>query len=83
MFRLIISPRAQKQLKSIKQNHQLAVKLAVLDIKENPTIGKSLTRELTGKFSYRVGIYRIIYKVNEKDKIISILTAGYRGDVYK
>ncbi len=83
MYRLIISPKAQKQLKSIKQNHQLAVKLAIEDIKEHPTLGKSLTRELTGKFSYRVGIYRIIYKVNEKDKIINILTARHRGDVYK
>lgn len=83
MYRLIISPKAQKQLKSIKQNHQLAVKLAVEDIKENPTLGKSLIRELIGKFSYRVGIYRIIYKVNEKDKIINILTARHRGDVYK
>jgi len=83
MFRLVISPRAQKQLRDIKKSHQSAVKLALLDIKENPKLGKSLTRELSGKFSYRVGIYRIIYKVNEQDKIIDILTAGHRGDVYK
>lgn len=83
MFRLVISPQAQKQLKAIKQSHNLAVKLALIDIKENPNLGKSLARELAGKFSYRVGIYRIIYKVNENDKVIYILTAGHRSNIYK
>lgn len=83
MYRLVISPQAQKQLKNIKQNNQQAVKLALEDIRDNPTIGKPLTRELIDRFSYRVGIYRIIYKVNKKDKLIYILTAGHRATIYK
>jgi mRNA-degrading endonuclease RelE of RelBE toxin-antitoxin system len=39
--------------------------------------------ELTGKFSFRVGVYRIIYKVNKKDKVVDILTAGHRATVYE
>ncbi|MDO8577206.1 MAG: type II toxin-antitoxin system RelE/ParE family toxin [Candidatus Daviesbacteria bacterium] len=83
MYRLILSSQSLKQLKNIKQNHQSAVKLAIEDIKENPDIGKPLTRELKGRFSYRVGLYRIIYKVNQKDKIIHILNAGHRATVYE
>lgn len=83
MYHLIISPKAQKQLKNIKLSHQLAVKLALEDIKEDPTIGKPLTRELMNWHSYRVAIYRIIYKVNKKDNIIYILTAAHRAIVYK
>ena len=83
MYRLIISPQAQKQLKTIKIAYQHAVKLALEDIKEDPTLGKPLLRELAERLSYRVGIYRIIYKVNEKDKIIYILTAGHRATVYQ
>lgn len=82
MYRLILSPKALKQLKTIKQTHQSAVKLAIEDIKEKPNIGKPLTRELTGRFSYRVSLYRIIYKVNQKDKVINILNAGHRSTVY-
>ncbi len=82
MYRLIVSPRASKQLKKIKQGHQMAMNLAILDIKENPEIGKSLIREYIGKFSYRVGVYRIISKVNEKDKIVNIISAGHRAIVY-
>jgi len=83
MYRLIISPQAFKQLKSIKRTHKQAIKLALEDIKEDPKIGKQLTRELTGKFSYRVGMYRIIYKVNEPDQSIYILAADHRSTVYK
>ncbi len=83
MYRLVVSPTAHRQLKSIKKNHQLPIKLVIEEIKEDPTLGKRLARELTGKFSYRVGVYRIIYKVNEKDKVVSILTAKHRGEVYK
>jgi len=71
MFRISISPEAKSQLKSIKKRHQNAIK-----------IGKPLGRELTGKYSYRVGIYRIIYKINKKDKTVQILTAGHRSSVY-
>jgi len=57
--------------------------LALAEIKEEPFLGKPLARELTGKFSFRVGVYRIIYKVNKKDKVIDILTAGHRATVYE
>lgn len=82
MFRLIVSPRAQNHLKKIKKQLQLAVKSAMEDIKENPFMGKSLSLELTGKFSYRVNVYRIIYKVNAEDKVVNILSARHRSIAY-
>lgn len=83
MYRVSISPQAKKHLKEItKEIHREAVSLAIEDIKENPYIGKPLTRELTGKFSYRIGVYRIVYKIKEKDNLIEILTAGHRFSVY-
>ncbi len=82
MYRLIISPQAQKQLKKLKKEDQLPVKLALAEIKEVPMLGKQLSRELNRRFSYRFGGYRIIYKVNEKDKIIDVLSAKHRSIVY-
>lgn len=82
MFRLLISTRAQRRLKQLKQNHQEAILSALEEIKENPFIGKPLTRELTGRFSFRVGVYRIIYKVGRNDKTVRVLNAGHRNDIY-
>ncbi len=83
MFRLLISTRAQKRLKLLKKTHQEAILSALEEIKENPFMGKPLTRELTGRFSFRVGVYRIIYIVSEGNKTVRVLNAGHRADVYK
>ncbi len=82
MYKLRISSRAGKEIKKISQPHQNAILLALTEIKEDPFLGKPLTRELTRRFSFRVGVYRIIYKVNKKDNIIDVLTAGHRATVY-
>lgn len=82
MYRLIVTPRAQKHLKEIKKDYQAAVKIALEEIKEDPLIGKLLSRDLTGKCSYRVGVYRIIYKINQQDKAVTVLSARHRGIVY-
>lgn len=82
MYRISISPIAKRQLKSIKQDHKNAFSLVIEDLKEDPFLGKPLGRYLTGKYSYRVGVFRIIYKINQRDKTIQIITAGHRSAIY-
>ena len=83
MYKLRISSKAENEIKKIPHHHQEAIILALAEIKEEPFLGKPLTRELTRRFSYRIGVYRIIYKINKKDKVIEILTAGHRATVYE
>lgn len=83
MFKLVIAPQAQREIKKIPKRYQYSIRLLLRELKENPSIGKKLRRELTGKFSIKVAVYRIIYKVSEKDKIIYVPTAGHRSTVYK
>ena len=83
MYQIIIAPQAQKELKVIKKSYGQSISLALQEIKDDPTIGKPLSKQLIGRFSYRVGIYRIIYKVNKKDKMITVISAGHREIVYK
>ena len=82
MYKLHIANKAKKELKKISRLHKLAILSALEDLKEDPLLGKPLARELTGRFTFRVGVYRIIYKINQQDKIIEILTAGYRSTIY-
>ena len=83
MYKLIVSPHAQKELKKIKKIYERAISAALEDIREDPYISKPLIEELIGKYTYKVGVYRIIYKINNKDKIVNILTAGHRARVYQ
>lgn len=82
MYRLVVAAGAKKELKKLKKQYQESIVSALEDIKENPFLGKPLTRELTGRFSYRVSVYRIIYKVDIKEKVVQVVSAGHRSTVY-
>ncbi len=61
---------------------KLKVKGALENIAKDPSLGKPLTRELRGRWSYRVGDYRIIYRIYVTEVVVLVLTIGHRKDVY-
>ena len=83
MFRLKLTTKAKRELKNISHRHRIALSNIFEEIRDDPDIGKPLGKELAGKFSYKVSVFRIIYKINKKDEIVTILTAGHRAIVYK
>ena len=82
MFKIKLTAKAKKELKDISKLYKNAIAEAIGEIKQDPFSGKPLSRELIRKFSYRVGDFRIIYKINKRDKIVIILTAGHRSIIY-
>ena len=82
MYNLLISTRAANGLKKLLREHQEAIISSFEEIVDDPLLGKPLGSELSGQFSFRVGAYRIVYKVNQKDKKILVLMVGHRGKVY-
>jgi len=50
-------------------------------LEENPHAGKLLRGQWEGKYSLRIGRYRVIYLVSD-DKVI-LLTVGHRRAVYE
>ncbi|MEK7517161.1 MAG: type II toxin-antitoxin system RelE/ParE family toxin, partial [Patescibacteria group bacterium] len=67
----------------IKKIYQTAILSALEELREDPYVGKPLSKDLTGRFSYKISVYRIIYKVRERDKVVNILSAGHRSTVYE
>ena len=83
MYKIDVTPSAKSDLRKIKKVIlQRAISEAIGDLKYNPFVGKPLKRELTGRNSYKVGNYRIIYKVMKRDKIVKILKVQHRSVVY-
>ena len=84
MFKLLITAKAKKQIKLItKLYERRAIAQIFEDIKEDPLVGKPLADDLKGQYSYTVRVYRILYKIDWKDKIVIILKADHRGVVYQ
>jgi mRNA interferase RelE/StbE len=50
----------------------------------NPrAFGKALTGELKGYWRYRIGDYRVICELKDRELIILALAVGHRRDIYR
>jgi mRNA interferase RelE/StbE len=51
---------------------------------DNPhRVGKPLTRELADYHSARRGAYRVIYRIDETERIVHVVRIDHRADVYR
>ena len=82
MFKIKLTSKAKRELRKLSKEEKLSIGEIIEELKEDPLIGKPLDRELIRKFSYRVRVYRVVYKINQQDKIVKILSAGHRGTIY-
>jgi mRNA-degrading endonuclease RelE of RelBE toxin-antitoxin system len=46
-------------------------------------VGKPLERELSGLFGARRGPYRVLYRIDEDTKLVTIVRIAHRADAYR
>lgn len=83
MYSVFYTKEAKTVIDRVVLKKKRQIKDAIERIADNPAIGKRLTHELKGLFSYRSGAYRIIYRVDHEEITIMILTIGHRKNIYK
>jgi mRNA-degrading endonuclease RelE of RelBE toxin-antitoxin system len=52
-------------------------------LREPHRVGKRLLPPLADRFSARRGTYRIIYLVDDKKRVVTVVDVGHRRDVYR
>jgi len=85
-YKLELSKRAERVLVQIAQKQAtLYQRLArtLDDLEHDPFQGKPLKGELKGCYSYRVGDYRILYRVYRDRLLVIVIDIGHRRDIYK
>lgn len=79
----VLSKKAQRQLDKLDDNTAEPIFNAVGDLEKNPRpMGY---KKLIGRDGYRIriGNYRIIYEIFDKELLIDIITLGHRKDIYE
>jgi mRNA-degrading endonuclease RelE of RelBE toxin-antitoxin system len=82
MYELRIPQRVRNFIKKLPEKYRASSIAALEDIKVNPSIGKPLSRELKGMYSYQFGPYRFVYKFDKKNKIVQVVKLNHRRLVY-
>jgi mRNA interferase RelE/StbE len=76
-------PRAARELSSLPSSDYENIKQAMYALRENPRPVKCL--KLTGREGWRIRVrnYRVIYKIDDAEKLVTILHVGHRRDIYR
>lgn len=86
MYKIILLSDAEKSYRNLfTVNKELFQRIdnALETLKTNPFLGKPLKDRLKGKYSLRVGVYRIIYSIDKQEITIYILDIAHRREVYR
>ena len=81
-YRVLYTEEAASRIRKLDGAVKERVRKAVIRISEHPELGKRLTGLLSDRWSYRVGDWRILYKIKKAEILILILTVGHRSQVY-
>jgi len=83
MYSLLILPRAQKELAKLPASEYERVRDAIRSLAEAPRPPGSL--KLSGREGWRirVGDYRVLYDVDDKNQTVTVQHVGHRRDVYR
>jgi len=84
-YRILIDPRAARQLESLPKTAIDRLDRAIVSLGAIPR--PPGTKRLKGRFQegwrLRVGNYRILYKIDDEAREVSIFEIGHRREVYR
>lgn len=84
VYKVFYKESIEKDLKHVNKSTQKKLLDKIeKELAKNPTeIGKPLKGQYKGLWSYRVGDYRVIYRISIKEILILVLKIGHRKDIY-
>ncbi len=82
-MKLLLSSSAQKDLDKLPDNITLRISKKLYDLVVNPYIHGS--EKLSGNKGYRIriGDYRVVYLIDKKSQIVTIIKVRHRREVYR
>jgi mRNA interferase RelE/StbE len=79
-----ISATAEKQLAALERDAQVRVVNAIRKLSENPRPrGCRKLRDYSDVYRIRVGVFRVLYCLEQLRLLILVLKIGHRRDVYR
>ena len=85
VWSLRVAASAERQLARLPGRIAAAVvEFLLRPLCENPRqVGHPLQQELAGLWSARRGAYRVIYEIDEDERVVDVLRIEHRSDVYR
>lgn len=83
LYRSIFTRSFTKEFDKLSRDVNERIIEALKKVAEVPYAGTKLRGKLEGLWRWRIGKYRIIYLIDEKEKAVIFLDVGLRKAIYK
>lgn len=78
-----IVSKAEKEFLSLPASVKVRVREKILSLEINPRPAGHKKLKETEYYRLRIGDYRVIYSIDDRAKVIKILSIAHRKDVYR
>ncbi len=82
-YSLFIKPSAKKELLSLPKQLLRKIDPIILSLQHTPRTFKTVKLEGYNFYRVRVGDYRVIYSIDDKNSKVEILKIGHRREIYR
>ena len=84
MFRLVFARAARKDLESLPPKMQDRILAEIEKLRENarPSKSKKL-KGMSDTYRIRVGDYRVLYEIHEREVVVLVVGIRHRKDAYR
>lgn len=83
MARVVLARRARRELLDLGWPQIDAIERALGELERDPHAGHVLHGRLRGLRSLRVGSYRILYQLDDAERIVRVATIRHRAIAYR
>jgi mRNA interferase RelE/StbE len=85
-YKIFFSSHAEKAITQIARYEPILYRRlanALDALEKDPLFGKALKGQLKGHYSYRVGSYRIVYRIHHQKLLVIVIDVGHRREIYQ
>jgi mRNA interferase RelE/StbE len=83
MYKIELRRRAQRALDKLPETDFQAVVKAIKDLAQTPRPRGIEKVKGTGLWRVRQGDYRVIYAIDDKQQLVTIVRIGHRREIYR
>jgi mRNA interferase RelE/StbE len=82
-YKIVFAKSAQKELRKLPTEVSLRIAKTLQKLADNPRRGSVRPMIGTTSWRLRVGDYRVVYDIHDKEFTVLVLRTRHRKDVYK
>lgn len=81
-YTIRLTPSAEKEKEKLPEKDRLRLSVVFAVLRSNPYLGKKLQGEFAGFYALRSWPYRIVYEVDDTQKMVTIIRIRHRKNSY-